>query len=189
MSKCKVCAARKGKRICRKHDGPVCSECCGTWRNAEDCSGCGFYSAQTRKYKDVPRFTPANMNEDEGLRRIAYAIEFAIWRYDDSTSQTILDPVPIGALEMLLDEHHFKSTSPQKRTQDEVACFEMADEAISTSLPEVENEVLVKVIATILFVAKRRTIGGREYLRILVDFVGMKDFENPWHRKYGVDDL
>jgi hypothetical protein len=46
------------------------------------------------------------------------------------------------------------------------------EEAIRKDLHEVGNEIIVKILGVIRFVAKRRTKYGREYMNIIHQYVG-----------------
>jgi hypothetical protein len=50
--------------------------------------------------------------------------------------------------------------------------FYQVNKAIEDDLPEVPEDELVKILGVIHFVAKRRSRGGREYLRVVNKYVG-----------------
>ncbi len=46
------------------------------------------------------------------------------------------------------------------------------NQTMENDLPDVPRETIIKVLAVIHFVAKRRTTGRREYMKIINDYVG-----------------
>ena len=52
--------------------------------------------------------------------------------------------------------------------------FYQVNQAIQDELEEVTEEEIIKILGVLYFVAKRRTQGGREYLKIVNDFVGVR---------------
>ncbi len=82
MAKCSICNTRKGKRKCLISDGLICSLCCGTTRQTDSCTGCGYYQAPKRKYNDVPRYTPQEMSENEILEEYSRVLESTLYAYE-----------------------------------------------------------------------------------------------------------
>jgi hypothetical protein len=52
--------------------------------------------------------------------------------------------------------------------------FEMVIRAISSDLAEVSDEVIVRILGVIHFVARRRSRAGREYLDVIRQYVGLR---------------
>ena len=174
MAKCPLCDSRKGKRKCLVADALICSLCCGQTRKKETCVGCPFYTetGSKRKYGDIPRYTTRRMEADFELQDYSNAIEGALCAFDTEMKKTITDDVPIRILELLLDKYYFKD--PTIECDDDVIekGFTYVDRVIHEDMPTLPAETLVKVLAVIHFVAKRRSRGGREYLTVINMYVG-----------------
>jgi hypothetical protein len=52
--------------------------------------------------------------------------------------------------------------------------FYQVNQAIQDELEEAATEDIVKILGVLYFVAKRRTQGGREYLKIVNNYVGVR---------------
>ncbi len=176
MAKCPICDSRKGKRKCLLKDSPICTTCCGKTREGEACRGCSFYKEPSlkRKYNEIPSYTTMQMEANIELQEYSNAIEGAICAFDQETEQRMDDTVPIRVLELLLDRYHFQDESLVFDNPLIERAFHYVNEVIGTDLPEVPRDVLVKILAVIHFVAKRRSKGGvgREYLEIIDQYVG-----------------
>lgn len=48
MAKCLICNQKKGKRECRIVGGEICSLCCGTRRNDDECVGYEYFVLNRR---------------------------------------------------------------------------------------------------------------------------------------------
>jgi hypothetical protein len=174
MAKCPICNARKGKRKCLAADGHICTLCCGQTRKDEICQSCSFYKPPglMRKYKEIPSYTPKQMAESMELQEYSNAIEGAISAFDRKTEYKINDDVAIRVIELLLDKYHFKDEILTFDNELVEKGFFHVNKAIEDDLAEVHIEELIKVLGVIYFVAKRRSLGGREYLRIVNNYVG-----------------
>jgi hypothetical protein len=176
MAKCPICCSRKGKRKCLIKDGPICTPCCGETRKEETCRGCPFYKEPSlkRKYNEVPSYTPRQMDANIELQEYSNAIEAAICAFDQDTEQRMNDTIPIRVIELLLDKYHFRDESVIFDNDLLERAFHYVNKIIETDLSKLPTDKLTKVLAVIHFVAKRRSRGGREYLEIIKQYVGIR---------------
>lgn len=175
MSKCLICGTRKGKRQCAAANGVVCSECCGETRIKDRCVDCIHFKerAPTRRYLGVPRFSTEEMDSDVDLQSYAYVVEAALCLWDHNEGRHLTDGDALEVLEMLLDKYCF--CDPNVARSDDTANkgFKMVDEAIGRELYYLSREMITRILGVIYFVAKRRTIGGREYFGVIHRYVGV----------------
>ena len=125
-----------------------------------------------RKYNEVPRYTTVQMEANDELQSYSFAIEGAIGSFDKQTGRNIGDDVPIGILEKLLDKFHFKDEEIAFDNELLKEGYKHVEGVIESDLHDISEEKLVKVLAVLHHVAKRRTRGHREYLAIVEQFVG-----------------
>lgn len=175
MAKCPICSARKAKRKCLITDaGVICSLCCGQTRRQSTCSECPYWQPPRVRhdYAAVPAYTTAEMDASPRLQDYAMTIEVAIAELDRQSGHSLKDDVPIRVYERLLDRYHFEE--PSEAAEDEWVRrgLERVDAAVGAELRGVERTTLVKVLAVLRFVARRRTRGRREYLSVVQTFVG-----------------
>ena len=174
MAKCPICNSRKGKRQCLIAGSAVCSLCCGNTRNPDSCLECRFYQKPKRKYNDVPAYSVSEMDGNMELEAYGNTIEGALCAYDIENENKLKDSDAIKIIELLIDMHHFgdqQISTDSKIIANGVDCVE---EAIRKDLHEVSNEIIVKILGVIRFVAKRRTKYGREYMNIIHQYVGQR---------------
>jgi len=185
MAKCPICGSRKGKRKCLIAEGPVCPLCCGGSRRKETCRGCPFYQEPTlkRKYSGIPSYTTRQMDESFELQEYANAIEGAICAFDHKEDQSINDTIPIKVLERLLDKYHFRDDGVVFDNDLIERGFHYVDNIIETDLSNVPTSKLIKILAVILFVARRRSSGRREYLEIIDQYVGIRIAPGAYARR------
>lgn len=107
-----------------------------------------------------------------GLQDCSNTIEGAICAFDHETGNKMSDEIPIGIIELLMDKYYFKEEITTFDNELVEKGFYHVNEAIEDNLEEMPVERLVKVLKTLHFVAKRRSRGGREYLKIVNDYVG-----------------
>ncbi len=176
MSKCAICGNRKGKRKCVQAGGVVCSQCCGRTRTEDNCLGCRYFrdAKELRRYDRVPRFSVEEMDGNIELGSYSICIEGTLALWDRLHDFCLNDGSALRVVEMLLDRYHFGDADIV--TTDEILMegFEKVVTAIEEDLEEVPNDVIVKVIGVIYFVAKRRTRGRREYFEVIHDYVGCR---------------
>jgi hypothetical protein len=174
MAKCLICQSKKGKRKCIVKDGYICSSCCGQSRKESTCVSCSYYKKPNpeRKYKDIPSYTPMQMDANMELQNYSDSIEGALCKFDHEVNQSINDNVAINIIELLIDKYHFKEEIIKFDNDLIRNGFHSVDKAIKDDFINVPREKLVKILGVIHFVAKRRSEGGREYLQIIDDYVG-----------------
>jgi len=174
MAKCPVCNSRKGKRKCQLVEGMICSLCCGQTRNKETCEGCIFYkeTVPKKKYNEIPLYSPRHMETSFQLQDYSNAIEGSLCAFDNETGNQIKDKVAIRILELLLDKYYFKEEIIEFSDKIIEQGFNQVKEVIETDLSDIPEEEVVKILAVIRFVAKRRARGGRDYFSIIHSYVG-----------------
>ena len=174
MAKCLMCHAKKGKRQCLIVNGMICSLCCGQTRKEETCAECIFFQDPrlNRNYSKVPSYTPQDMQFDDELTRYGNAIEGALCAFDLEHQRQIKDSVAIKILELLIDKYHFNERVQTFDNDLIKEGFEAVDKVIESDLEGVPRDEIVKVLAVIRFVARRRTTGGREYMNVISQYVG-----------------
>ncbi len=174
MAKCPICNSRKGKRKCLISDSFICSFCCGNIRKAETCLGCAFYQKPKRKYNEVPKFSVSDMDGNTELESYSNAVEGALCSYDIKSGNKLRDSDAIRMIELLIDMYHFKDTKVEADSQIIANGLIFLDDVIREDLKDVDNEVIIKILGVIRFVAKRRTNTGREYIKIIHEYVGQR---------------
>lgn len=176
MAKCIICKSRKGKRKCRKEDAFICSQCCGETRSVDKCGDCSHFRQDDpqRKYLGIPRYSLQEMGSQYGLQDMANSIEGTFCAYELKTPGGMSDPTAIKTLELLLDKHYFKDDPLNFPDQYDKEIFAMVQNTIETDLKDEPHDKVTKILATILFVAKRRSRGGREYLNFIQGYVGVR---------------
>ena len=172
MAKCPICNARKGKRKCQVVSGDlVCSLCCGTSRQPETCSGCGYYQPPKRDYNALERYSPEQMDRNPALQSVSLVIERAIGTYDNMIEGQLKDDEAIIIYELLIDRYHFGDEMLRKSSGIEIDGAGFVNAAIQKH-GDIESKTLVKILAVLRQVAKRRTRMGREYMGIVHQFTG-----------------
>jgi len=176
MAKCVVCNSRKGQRKCLKEDSFVCSQCCGETRRAELCQGCVFYSEviAVRKYSEVPRFSTQTMDSNMELQSYSNSIEGTLCLIDSSHKMVLNDEFALKILRMLIDKYHFHDSDISCEDSQAKKGFDMVVKSITEDFIDVSEEVIVKILGVIHYVAKRRSQGGREYFNIIQQYVGLR---------------
>ena len=174
MAKCYICNSRKGKRKCLVSDSMICSLCCGTSRSADACIECSYYQKQKRRYNELPKFTTKQMENDIQLANYSNIIEGALCSYDIELENKLQDKDAIKILELLLDRYHFSDEKIENKDPLLISGFNCLRKAIEKDLPEIDKEILVKILTIIRFVANRRTKLGNEYMNIIHQYVGPK---------------
>lgn len=172
MAKCPICNSRKGKRKCLLANSFVCSLCCGNTRTEEDCSECTFYQEPIRNYGKVPAYSVSDMDGDIELESYGNSIEGALCAYDEENENQLTDRDAIRIIERLIDIYHFNDLSTKEDNPLIVNGVEYVKRSINEDLQDVSNEVIVKILGVIRFVARRRTRSGREYMEIIHQYVG-----------------
>lgn len=174
MAKCPICNSRKGKRKCLLADSFVCSLCCGNTRTEVVCSECGFYQKPKRKYNEVPAYSVSEMDGNMKLESYGNSIEGALCTYDDENENKLSDHDAIRIIELLIDIHHFKDQCAKEESPLILNGVKYLESSINEDLKDVNNELIVKILGVIRFVARRRTKTGREYMNIIHQYVGKR---------------
>lgn len=174
MAKCPICNSRKGQRQCRIVGSHVCSLCCGQTRKPEPCLGCEFYQKPKRSYNDVPAYSTSEMDGDMELQSYGNAIEGALCSYDAANGNTLSDRDAIRIIEALIDLHYFEDQPGDGDSQIISNGVDYIGRIIAKDLHETDNEIIVKILGVIRFVARRRTRTGREYMNIIHQYVGQR---------------
>lgn len=172
MAKCPICNSKKGKRKCLIIDGLICSLCCGNTRKAEVCSECGFYQKPRKKYNEVPAYSVSEMDGNMELESYGNSIEGALCAYDIENGNILNDSDAIRIIELLIDIHYFQDKQIKEESQIIVQGVNCIESAIREDLKDVSKEIIVKILGVIRFVARRRTKTGREYMKVIHQYVG-----------------
>lgn len=114
------------------------------------------------------------MASDFQLQSYADAIEGTLCVWDRSHQRLLSDVSALRIIEMLLDKYYYHDS--------DVSCtdsllregFDMVLNSISDDLADVSEGVIVKILGVIHFVARRRSHGGREYLDVIQQYVGLR---------------
>ncbi len=174
MAKCPICNSRKGKRKCLVTDSFVCSLCCGNTRTEEACSECKFYQKPKRKYNEVPAYSVSEMDGNIELESYGNSIEGALCAYDKENEKKLSDHDAIRIIELLIDIYHFKDQCSKEESPLVLNGVKHLESSVNEDLNDVSNEVVVKILGVIRFVAIRRTKTGREYMNIIHQYVGQR---------------
>jgi hypothetical protein len=176
MAKCIICKERKGKRFCKITNTLICSICCNENRDPEYCAGCSFFCEiiTEKKYRDIPRIALPRMDKDDELQGYANTIESTLCALDAYSPGGIGDKIALRILELLLDRYYFKKETLTFENAQLQAFFSQMENAIKSDLNDVSDSILSQIIATIYFVANRRTHGNREYLDFIHQYVGIR---------------
>jgi len=172
--KCPVCTSKKGKRACLLTKSCICSQCCGTRRTKEICHSCHYYQEPKRNYTNIPFYRPNEMDGYFERQDIANIIESAISTFDYKTGDKIRDEFVIRMIEILLDAYYFKQ--PFNTSNDELlddGCRYVLS-TLENALADTSHEEISKILGAIYFVARRRTQGGRQYLNLIRQYVGIR---------------
>ena len=107
------------------------------------------------------------MDSNPRLQDCSMLIENAIASLDASVEFRIKDSVPIRIYELLLDKYHFNDHTLASEDTIVERGFHQVDETIKDNMKLFDQEILVRVLGVLRFIALRRTRGGREYLRVV----------------------
>ena len=174
MAKCPICNSRKGQRQCLKVGAVICSLCCGVTRTADACLGCRYYQKPKRLYSEVPAYAVHEMDGNQTLETYGNVIEGALCAYDSETGERLKDSDAIRVIEALMDLYHFADDQSADDSPLIADATAYVAQAIHNDLQDVSNEIIVKILGVIRFVAKRRAKGGRDYLNVIHQYVGRR---------------
>jgi hypothetical protein len=163
-------------------NGMICSQCCGEYRNTDECSGCTFYSDPQRNYNSVPAYSIQEMFDSFDLADYANIIEGALVTYDLENDHHLTDDQAVQIIKLLIDKYYFNDETPNCDEPLILNGFEKILAAIEEDMPSIEHGILVKILGVIHFVAMRRIrnhdrLGnrkGREYINIITQNVGCR---------------
>ena len=172
--KCPVCTSKKGRRGCLLTTSCICSQCCGTNRKKETCHPCGYYQDPKRDYKSIPCYSPNEMNNSFGRQDIANVIESAISSFDHEQGVGMRDEFAVRLMECLLDFYHFKQQYSNSNDDVLTAGYRYIFDILTYGLKDEPHEEITKILAAIYFVARRRSQGGRQYLDLIRQHVGVR---------------
>jgi hypothetical protein len=114
------------------------------------------------------------MESDFDLQSYADSIEGALCLWDHSHEMSLGDASAIRVIEMLLDKYYYNDSGTPCPDGLLEEGFNMVTQAISEDLASVPADTLIKILGVIHFVACRRSRGGREYLDVLQQYVGLR---------------
>lgn len=172
MSKCPICNAKKGKRVCKLVENQkVCSLCCGTTRDS-NCIGCEHYKSplESRKYSVVPKYSTQDMESNMTLQSYSNHIEGILCAIDREHDLQLKDELALDIYKLLMDKYYFKDKELLFQSEMLKNGFELLVDKIESN--DIEEETLIKVIGILYFVSNRRTKGGREYFDVIQHYVG-----------------
>ncbi|VAW89591.1 hypothetical protein MNBD_GAMMA18-1710 [hydrothermal vent metagenome] len=174
MAKCPICNSKKGKRKCIISNDFICSLCCGNIRKEETCLECTFYQKPKRKYNEVPAYSTSEMSGNSELESYSNTVEGALCSYDIENGNKLRDSDAIRMIELLIDIYHFKDSQIEVDSQIIANGVKYLDDIIKGDLKDVDTETVVKILGVIRFVANRRTKSGKEYMKIIHQYVGQR---------------
>lgn len=174
MAKCTLCNSRKGKRKCQATDTFICSQCCGTSRDPDQCEGCSFFagSATVRNYRTLPHYTIGEMERSPNNEKIAMVVENTlslIWNRDKAH---VNDRTVQKLVEMLLDKFHFNNDHNDVSDPVLAQGFQRLCVEIDAELGDVPKDKLVKVLGAVYRSIQRRSSGSSTYLQFINRFTG-----------------
>jgi len=172
MAKCPICNSRQGKRKCFLVDDLICSRCCVSKRKAEICLECTFYQKPKIKYNNVPAYSTSEMESNMDLESYGNSVEGALCTYDIKNGNILNDRDAIRIIELLINIHYFNVQDIDGESQVVINGVDFIEDIIKEDLKDVNNEVIVKILGIIRFVAKRRSKTGQEYMRLIHQYVG-----------------
>jgi hypothetical protein len=114
------------------------------------------------------------MADSPELERYSNTIEATLCVFDQENDYRLSDSDAISILESLIDIYYFKDTQVQTDRDIIFLGVKHIERSIKEDLPDFDDEILVKVLAVVRFVARRRTQGSREYMRMIHQYVGQR---------------
>ncbi len=109
------------------------------------------------------------------LQDCANAVESELCAFDIGEKCQLKDEAALRTLELLQDRYYFHDINPDAEDKLIVRCFNSVNRAIEQDFLEgSDDETISKVIATVYSSYKRRTVGHREYLDFIHEYVGTR---------------
>ncbi len=175
MAKCPICQSRKGKRVCLLHTSPLCTPCCGEIRQSETCSTCEYYQDRVihRKYHELPAYSTVEMENSFHLQDYSNAIESAFVTLD-SEHGTVNDAIAREAIEYLFDKYLFQDQPAPLRKDLVISTARFVEHVVQQDIEDPDFALFIKVLGTVYQSVCRRTQGGREYMRVIAKYVGVR---------------
>jgi len=102
------------------------------------------------------------------------AVEGALCAYDIEFGNQLNDSDAIRIIEILMDIRYFGDQQIDTDNQLIAKGVHYVEQSIREDLADVSNEVIIKILGVIRFVARRRTNRGREYMDIIHQYVGQR---------------
>lgn len=172
MSKCSRCHTKKAKRTCKAYPDSVCTTCCGASRVPHLCQGCVFYSGPVRRYQDLPRCSPKEMEVSHSLQQISFPVEAALCTLDRERDFKLTDAQAIAIIELLLDLYAFGDPIESVASRAESLGFRSLLDRVLSVLRPYDQATIVKVLGLVRHTACRREHGGRHHMEMLQQYVG-----------------
>ena len=123
----------------------------------------------------MPSYAPQDMVDHPELERYSNTIEATLCAFDQENDYRLSDSDAISILESLIDTYHYKDNQAQTDRDIISLGVKYIDESIKEDLSDIDNEILVKVLAVVGFVARRRTQGSREYMTMIHQYDGSEN--------------
>ncbi len=114
------------------------------------------------------------MRADLELQSYANTIESALCLWDCSMDCALSDNSALTVLERLLDKYPFKDDTVQTLEKPLLRGYDLVLSAIHNDLGDLSDQMIVKILGVIYFVARRRARGGRDYFEVIHQYVGMR---------------
>ena len=157
-------------------DSFICSLCCGQSRTLDKCTGCSFFkdALQNRNYRKVPYYGTQQMSDSKDLQDIGNVVESILCGFDIEPENEFKDRTALQLLELAFDKYHFNDSELSFNDSTLKILFERMLQIIEKDLADTSKEQFVKVMASIYRSIQRRTVGGREYLTFVQQYVGAR---------------
>jgi len=113
------------------------------------------------------------MSDSPDLQDISNVVEslfVALYLESEEFSDTTAEKL----LELAFDKYHFKDTALPYRNDNEKEWFSRMLQAIEQDLADIDEGLLLKVLASIYRSIQRHTDGSREYLQFTKHYVGAR---------------
>jgi len=138
------------------------------------CHPCSYYQDPKRDYQSIPFYKPNEMDGHLEREDLGNVIESTFSSFDYETGDKMRDELVIRIIERLLDFYHFKQ--PFSTSSDEVLNdgYRYVFGVLENALGDEPHEEITKILGAIYFVARRRTHGGRQYLDLIRQYVGIR---------------
>jgi len=123
---------------------------------------------------NVPAYLVSEIDGNDELESFGNVVESALCSYDIKNGRGIKDSEAIRIIELLIDKYYFNDSQETTDSQIVKDGAHYLDDVINNDLRGVDNEVIVKILGVIRFVARRRTKIGPEYMHVIHQYVGQR---------------